>query len=770
MAASAASAKSLRSIRSSAAELAARERTEAGDADAEAALVEALGQSVLAYIDESDRLHRAGRERGRAEELRAAFETIHGPLDRIYRRSSGRIDKLARAVMDEDGDLESLYESAEFAGAQAIAAKALYYLNWLNYYGAMVSQGARRDQLLRECESGFSQFVVGDQGEELIDESLLGRGLCSLELGNDEWALRDFRTVVEGEGPNERKAKAHLALLDAHFRRGDRAQTISYARQLLKRGLVGSDETALVRYYELRALLASADVAEGEEAERYRREAESASEQLRKAGGHWPGMVDALLAEDVVELDPSDADTPAARWQLARLYLERRDCDRARPLLENVLAERAENARGVQREARYWLGICLFRQGDYETAAAELGEALQGEPEAPFAADARYFRFKAFEAMMAVDEVPAGVGERYAAAIRDLVDHHPDYASCDEARYRLGEYLQSSGSYSDAIAQYDLVRADPSYLVRARFGVVQGRFELLRSATDPAQRAALVARVGQDLERYRQQAKAYAAGEGGDVALAELDAKVHLLAAVHAMAFGDGGDARAADMLVDFSARFPGQPELASQASRMRLGALLRARRYAEAEREVADHGELLAEEAQFDALRALAASYAETGRMSESRQEAAAAARVAVALYGLVDRAGGASPNLRQKLSIAQLEEKAGNLDAAATAYGEVLDHNPGSVAALRGLARIAEARSEPERALEYWTAYTDKVRPGDAGWFRGQYEQARLHMVAGNPRETCRRLSALRTAMPVLQDERLRSLLKKLFDDAGC
>lgn len=766
------SAKSLSSIRSSAADLATREGTAAGDADAEAALVETLGESVLAYIDESDRLQRAVQGNRRVDELRAAFETIHAPLDRIYRRNSGRIEELAGAVMAEDGDLEALYETTEFADAQAVAAKALYYLNWLDYYGAMVSQGARRDELLRQCEDGFSQFVVGDQSVELIDESLLGRGLCSLELGNDEWAMRDFRMVIEGEASSERKAKARLALLDAYFRSGDLARTISYARQLLNQGLRDGDETALVRTYELRALLASADVAEAEQAERYRREAGVAIEQLRKAGGDWPARIDALLAGDGDQVDqwPGTADTPTARWQLARHRLEGRDCDGARPLLESLLADRSQEARDVRREARYWLGICLFRQGEYEAATAQLAEALQGDREAPFAADARYFRFKAFEAMMAADEVPTGVEDRYAAAMRELVDRHPDYRHCDEVRYRLGEYLQSSGSFSAAIEQYGRVRSDPSYRVRSRFGVVQSRFELLRSSTDPAERAEIVARAGEDLERYRRQAKVYAAGEGGDVPLAELDAKVLLLTAVHAMLSGNRGDVRAADMLADFSARFPDQPDVAAQASRMRLGALLRSRRYAEAEREVSTQGELLAREKQVEALRVLAASFAETGRMSESREEAAAAARVAVALYEVVDRAGGESPDLRQKLSIAQLEEKAGRLDAAATAYGEVLDRNPSSVAALRGLARIAETRSEPERALEYWAAYTDEVRPGETGWFRGQYEQARLHMVAGNPGETCRRLSALRTAMPVLQDERLRGLLAELSEDAGC
>lgn len=769
------SALSLGSIRSSAEKLAREGREASGNTGAEKALIEPLGELVLAFVDESDRLQRKGEEERKASELRSTFDAVHEPLDGIYRRHSGRLEKMSRAIMDQDGDLEALYETADFQASQAVAANALYYLNWLNYYGARAFEGQRRKDLLTSCESGFSQFAVGDQSPELVTESLLGRGLCYLELGNYEWSSRDFQSVIASKkASRERKAKARMALLDAHFRSGNRSKTVSYARELLNGGLVASDEASIIRFYQLQSLLASADRASGKKAEEYRREAGAVMSQLRRAGGGWSAKVDALLASTIK--DPSQwagkADTPAAQWQLAQLFLEKQDCAGAEPMLEKLLASESKAASRHHQEALYWSGICRFEAAEYEAAADQLARALEGEGDPSFASEALYFRFKALEAMMAVDEPPADLADRYAASLRDLVERHTDHVHRDEAHYRLAEYLQATGEFAGAIVEYARVETDPGYLLRSRFGTLQSRFEVLRGESDPSRRADVLERAGEDLLSYETQSAAYAANAkaGDDIPLVELNAKVTLLKAVHASLADEGGDARTAEILTDFAKRFPDNAELAPQAARMRLGALLRLGRYRDAETEVRSSAEVLKEEARIDALRSLATAFAKNGRISESADEAAAAARAAVALYALVDEAGGNPPSLRQKVSIAQLEEKAGQLDVAAATYREVLEANPNTLAALRGLARIAEAQGDIKQALAHWVTYTDKVRPGDTGWFRGQYEQARLHLASGDRSETCKRLSALRTAMPGLKDEEIRTSLKQLFDQAGC
>ncbi len=745
-------------------------RAAAGNAQAEKGLIEPLGELVLAYIDESDRLQRDGEDERRTAELRGAFEALHAPLDGIYRRNADRLEKMSRAVMDADGDLEALYETADFKSSQATAANSLYYLNWLNYYGARASEGARRKELLQACESGFSQFAVGDHAGELVDESLLGRGLCYLELDNFDWARRDFEAVIAGQASAERKTKARLALLDASYRSGDRAAAIELARKLIDGGLVPADEKSVVRFYELQALLESADSARGAAAERYRSEAGKVAAELRRAGGGWGAKVDALFAASIK--DPSQwagsADSPAAQWQLAQLYLEKEDCAGAAPLLEKLLA--GDGATGHQRDARYWSAVCDFRAGRYEPAAASFAMAMEGDGEPAFAADARYLRFKSLEALMAAEEPPAELASSYVAALRDLLQHHPDHEKSAEAHYRLGEYLQGSGEFAAAIDEYAKADNDAALLLRAAFGTLQCRFDLLRGASDPTARAPIVAAIGDDLQRYDERVAGRKSAEQEAAEFAEIDAKVTLLRAVHASLATEGGDARTAEILADFAARHPGHADLAAQAARMRLGALLRLRRFADAEAEMQRSTTVLRDERRADALRALAAEFGREARMSEAPQDAAAAARVAVELHALASQVGGEEASPRQQLAIAQLREKAGELDAAAAGYREVLAGNPAALEALRGLARIAEAQGKPQEALAHWAKYTETVRGGDTGWYRGQFEQARLQLAAGDAAAACARLTAMRTAMAGLQDEELRAALKKLFTDAGC
>jgi|GEM_PF-1516367 len=768
-----ASATSLSAIRSRGDQLAAERRTAAGNAEAEKALIERIGEVVLAYVDESDRIQRAGEEDRRRGELRSAFEALHAPLDTIYESRSSRLEKMSRAIMDQDGDLEALYETPEFRDSQVVAASALYYLNWLNYYGARVFEGGRRKELLRRCESGFSQFAVGDHSSELVRESLLGRGLCYLEIGNYEWAQRDFELVLDSSASAERKGKARLALLDTYWRAGNYSRTVSYAKELLGAGTVPSGAEPVIRYYQLQALFELAERSKGAQAKQLRSDAGAVMSKLRRFGRGWSSKVDALMLSRVE--DPTEwagkADSPVAQWQLAQMFLQKEDCTGAEPLLGKVLADDGAVAKRNHGEARYWLGICAFRAQDYPLAASNLSEAIADDPTASFAAEARYFRFKALEARMSAEDPSVELTDLYVASLRDFLDHASDHNRQDEARYRLGEHLQTTGDFAAAVDAYDAVAADADYRLRARFGTLQSRFELLGSERDPARRAELIEAIGEDLEDYARQAAEYPTPSASDgVPLEEFNAKVTLLEAVHASLSNGASSSETAQLLRGFADRFPGQPELAAQASRMRLRALLDEGEYIEAEKEFGASRASLLAEARTDALRSLAGAYAKKGRMSESAADAAAAVRVAVGLYSIAEDAGGEPPGRRQKIAIAQLREKAGDLDAAYEAYTEILASHPKSLAALRGLARVAEARGELAFASEYWVTYTDTVRPGDTGWFRGQYEQARLAQVVGDTEAACKRLTALRTAMPGLQDDEIRQSLKHLFEESGC
>jgi pentatricopeptide repeat protein len=296
------------------------------DVAAQQRAVDRLGKLGLAYINLSDRTANAGAEGRDREALRSAYEAISAPLEEIYSQNSGNLERMAKRIMDEDGDLEALYETQPFKDAQLVASHALYFLNWLHYYGARLYDGAQRQQLLEKAQQGFSEFAVGDRRSELLIESLLGRGLCHLELGNTEFAVHDLDAVIrDPQASAERKAKARLALLDAYVRAGKVGDALKLSDQMLGSGDRATDN--LVRFLRIRALLAGAKTASGAEAARYRQQTLALMEQLRRAGPGWEEKMAALAATSIENPEKwSDkAASPFAQWELAKLLVQKGD-------------------------------------------------------------------------------------------------------------------------------------------------------------------------------------------------------------------------------------------------------------------------------------------------------------------------------------------------------------------------------------------------------------------------------------------------------------
>ena len=741
-----------------------------GEAAAEQRRVEQLGPLVLGFIELSDEASRSGSEAQRREELRGVFEALYGPLNGIYETSSPHIESLAHAVMYQDGDLEALYETKDFRESQAIAAQALYYLNWLDYYGARVSDGARKKDLLAAAEKGFSQFTSGDQKPELITESQLGRGLCALELGDDDAAVRDFKLVIDDpKASPERKDKARLALLDAYGRSGHAQEALRYSDELLRGGTLPAADVPVVKFFRLQTLFDAAEKSKGADAARLRQEASALMDQLRHAGKGWADKVDALMVARIS--DPAQwagkAESPRVRWELARLMLAKNDYTNAAPLLTEIVSSTDPDAKPLQPEAHYWLGVARFKADDFGAAADEFDAALAAPGD--WAGEARYLRFKALEALMAKGSTPA-LADRYAAALADFVARNPDYPMVYEAHYRLGEYRQSSGQFDEAIAQYAAVHGDPMFELRARFGTLQSRFELLKGDTDPHARTARLDAIGADLDAFGAQLADNRTKQKGtaDPATQELEAKATLLRAVY-LSLRGGADEQVATILADFGQRFPQQPDLLAQAVRLRLGALLQTGNFAAAERAVEQNSAVLAKENRVDAIDGIASAYAKAAarRTAQGDAGAATASRVALALYQIVDTAGGGTAP-KQKLTEAHLQEATGNWEAAAALYREVLQADGNSLIALRGLAHVEEAQGKTADALAHWTAFTTKARPGDPAWYRGQYEQARLTLATGDKVRSCTLLTTLRPSMPGLSDADLRAELDALYKQA--
>ncbi|MCK6555299.1 tetratricopeptide repeat protein [Candidatus Binatia bacterium] len=733
--------------------------------------VEQLGQLVVGFISASDRAANSGDAGRQAESLRPTFEAIHTPLDDIYKQNTEALERMARKVMDEDGDLEALYETQPFRDAQVIASAALYYLNWLSYYGARLYDGPRRKALLEQAQRGFSEFATGDRRSDLLVESLLGRGLCYLELGEAALARRDLEAVIaDAKASPERRNKARLALLDAAVQAGNTAEALRMSDEILAAG-ARTDEN-VVRFLRLRALMAAARRGTGAEAERYRQQALVLMEQLRRAGAGWDERVSALLQTGVdnPEQWAAKATSPFAQWELARMLAQKNDYKAAAPLLEAVVASDDPQVRPNRREAQYMLGLAKFQAGEY-VAAADLLDAALAEGTPAYGADAAYMRFKALEAEVAKQPTPE-ITERYGHAIRDLLARYPDHRSVFEAQFRLGELLQAQREFAAAVDAYAAVRGEPMLQLRARFATLQCQFELLGAAgdgTDPAaQRRVRLEAIGRDLESFAQEAAALekSAGRTAAPAVQPMQAKVAIMRAVYAKLLPGDRGAEVLRALAGFETSYPEEKDLLPQVVRLRLEADQRLGRFAEAQSEVATHGAVLVGGLGRQGIEELAVGFIREGARRRAREGDGvndAAQKVALGLYELL--ADGADGSGKTALTMARLYETTGDLKKATDLYNEVQQKGP-SPAALRGLARIAEAEKRPAEAIERWRQFTALARPGDAPWYEGQYELARTTALSGDAKGACAQLDKLKPAMPGLSDVELRRKLGDLYD----
>lgn len=739
------------------------------DTAAQRSATERVGKGVLQYIELCDKASSAGAEKRDGEALRGAFEALKEPLTLVHDASGGAMEKLEQKIIEEDGDLEALYESADFKTARITGSQALYYLNWLHYYGGRLYEGAKRKELLEKAQKGFSEFTSGDKRSELLLESLLGRGLTALELKDIDAAEQDLKAIIKDEQAGaERRAKARLALLDAYVRNDRPGDAIKLAEQIAAAG--GEDN--VVRFLRARALLDAAKKAPAADAARYRQQAMTAMESLRRAGGVWEERAAALLASvENPEQLAGGANSPVAKWQLARMLLQKNDFKQAAPLLESVVTSNDAALKPFQGEARYYLGVGKFQAGEL-AEAAELFDAALTSDKASYAADAAYLRFKAVEGMLAKD--PASVTpERYEIAVRAFAAHE-EHKSAFEAHFRLGELLQRQRQFGPAIESYAKVVGDPAFELRARFATLQCHFELLQEAapgTPPPQRAAWMKAIEEGLEQFPKLAAEYEkrGGKSDSVPLAQMRGKWAILRAAFDSIQAQPDHARIAVTLDGFEKQYPDLQDLLPQVVKLRLLALQQLGRFPEATAEVKRHAGLLAAHNEPRVIEEMAGGFIRAGanrKNSEGAEAYTNAEQTALALYELL--IGGSETGVKTKLTLGRLYENTGELDKSAALYRECLEANPGLLPAMRGLARIAEAQQRLPEALAQWQSFTKTTRGGDLTWYEGNYETARLTEATGHKKEACNQLDQLKPAMPGLTDADLRAKLNQLYEKA--
>lgn len=737
-------------------------------------VIQLLGPLALSFLSASDLAQASSNQRSVVREL---YDALSDPLDDIYDGSVSRLESMSKSVMDRDGDLEALYETKEWKDAQAVASQSLYFLNWLHYVGAFVSDGAARKKLLDECAKGFAEFAVGEQSTQLKRESLFGRALCEKEGKQFDWAIRDLELLLKDTGlSTDMERKVRAALADARNRKthGDKADTVERAESQ-------ADMQARAMLQKARDLFAASEKLSSNEKVRKLLEAMAYLDEVRKQGGSWKEKADALAKSEISEQDLAAIDevkNPFPAWGEARELLQKSEYAKALPSLREVLASEEPKAKLHHREAQYYLAVGLFQTRDHRGALMELSKVLSTDGmSAQFVADAVYLRFKSTEALYARDQ-SQDTTKAYIEATREFIRRYPDHKSVFEAYFRLGEYYQSQGSYLAAADAYNKVNGDQTLRVRADFATLQCYFAMLDlleekkdgigiAEKDLRQRTAAALQVywrnGAVLEKDNP-------AVAKQVSLQESRGKVSVMNAAFLSKDVDANAKEILNFLQDFETKYPEQKDAFAKVARMRLVASEKAGRFADLEKEVNNIFTRFKPNEQQELLVGLDKVLPKDVKKLEKqndKENLLPAKRTLAWLHA--DRLQRGVPFAEDespqqfKYELAQMYLDVKEYDKAVPLYQE-LQQGAYSLVSLAGLAQIAEVKGDQRQSIAHWEEMLKGTQVGDPLWFRGTFEVARVHAALGEKEDSCKTITGARPVLARLGEQGLKKKIQDL------
>ena len=157
-------------------------------------------------------------ERGDRERASAVWPDLERDLAAEKEALRARLARLREEVTAADGDLQELYRSPRWREPEVQSFVVAYHLAWVRYQAAqLVSDAAQKKSLLSKAVDGFSQFAEMEEVPDVYAESLYGRGLTYMDLGDLAKARQDLQAAA-GKSRTAAKAKAALAALERKAR------------------------------------------------------------------------------------------------------------------------------------------------------------------------------------------------------------------------------------------------------------------------------------------------------------------------------------------------------------------------------------------------------------------------------------------------------------------------------------------------------------------------------------------------------------------------
>ncbi|HJQ82710.1 MAG TPA: hypothetical protein VKA21_01445, partial [Candidatus Binatia bacterium] len=179
-------------------------------------------RATLAQLEQRSKAFYDLLDRGERERAGTLWPALEADLARFRSGLEERLGRMRDEVIERDGDLEELYRSSRWRDPEVMSLVAAYHLAWVRYQAAQLSgEPARKKALLQKAVEGFSQFLLVNEVPEIYADSLLGRGLAFLDLGDTAKAIEDLSAAAE----EPRVAGKARAALDEARRRAGGKQT-----------------------------------------------------------------------------------------------------------------------------------------------------------------------------------------------------------------------------------------------------------------------------------------------------------------------------------------------------------------------------------------------------------------------------------------------------------------------------------------------------------------------------------------------------------------
>jgi tetratricopeptide (TPR) repeat protein len=657
---------------------------------------------------------------GERQKAAATWPGLERDLAAASDRLRTTLDDMREAVMERDGDLEELYRSPRWREPEIGSLVITYHLAWVRYHGAALSEPAKRKPLLQKAVEGFSQFLLVNEVPDIYAESLYGRGLAFMELGEYAKATEDL-TAAAGESSTAGKAKA--ALEEARRRaQGKKAPAAEDPEALLAR---------------LTGLLKEAAGGDA----KVEAQATELARGLAVRGGDWPARVVAAVTGALGDGTPGGVRSSYGLFLLAQLAVDRGRCADIPPLAEAVTKVNDAGSARHRPEIQFLDAGCLLNAGKQREAAERFAALVEANPDGPRAREAAYYRVRALDVARTQD---ASLTAAYEQAIDAYLTRFPKTDAAGEVRFLLGELRRSQGDCARAEAEYARV-GEGAFRERAALGALECRVAELGDKK-PSDRAAVLAGLRSFVSSTKDR---------------KLAARASLLAAAVASSATPPDNATVIELLDGFEERYPDAKELHPRALELRLVARVQAGRLDGVEKDLDAFLRDGAEDAQ--------------KRGTLTRLARALTTRALRAPAGGDDRIGALARTVQARLlaetkapadrvTLAELELHAGHAAAARKLYEEALAADAGSQQALRGAARASAAAGDPDAALQYWARVLDGSTPGGTAWYEARLAQVTVLADSNRRPQACQVLRSSRgratSAGADQLDARLRSM----------